>query len=133
MATPRSSSTTSVAPPLNSTSRQRTPRTMRASRARSCSSVASGAGRPVSSMRSGDSAIAQTVAHATYRPDHLAGIAQLVAQVVDIGVHRVRGHGHPERPRVVEQLVARERLVGMAQEALEQGELARRELHGSIV
>ena len=48
-----------------------------------------------------------------------------VAQVVDVGVDRVRRHRHAERPGLVEQLVARQRLAGVAQEALEQRELAR--------
>ena len=38
-------------------------------------------------------------------------------------------HGGPERPCHVEELVATQGVAGVAQEALEQGELARRQVH----
>ena len=52
------------------------------------------------------SGIAEPVADAAHGPDHRAGVAQLVAQVVDVGVDGVGRDRHAERPGMVEQLVA---------------------------
>ena len=67
-------------------------------------------GAGTASIGRGSSAIAETVADATHGPHQLAALAQLLAQVVDVGIDRVGRHGDPERPCMIEQLVARQRL-----------------------
>src|SRR3954469_863654 len=111
---------TSVVPPLHRTRFRRTWRTSRPSlvSAASSGSVVSVEGRI-------PSGIGQTIAHATYGLDQLAGRSELVAQVVDIGIDRVRRHRDAERPGLVEELIARQRLTGMAEETFEERELAR--------
>src|SRR6476661_3046780 len=132
-ATPSTSRTSRVEPPLHATSRRRTPRTRRASVSEARASAVSlgvvvagvGAG---SATSSGASDIGQPVAHAAHRLDPAAGLAELGPQVVHVRVDSVRRHSHRERPRLVEQLVPCQRLAGMAQEAFEQRELARAEV-----
>src|SRR6478609_4067330 len=114
---------TSVVPPLHRTRFRRTCRTSPLSAVSAASS-----GGVVSVGVRIPSGIGQTIAHAADGLDQLAGRTELVAQVVDVGIDRVRGHGHAERPGLVEQLVARQRLAGVAEEALEEGELARAEI-----
>ena len=73
------------------------------------------------------------VADAAHGLDWSPPSAQLPAQERDKGVDRVRGHGDAERPGQVEQLVAAQRVAGVAEEALEQRELARRQIDGAAV
>src|SRR5438477_152686 len=55
--------------------------------------------------------------------------AELLAQVVHVGVHGVQCDGDTEGPGLVEQLIAGHDPARMPQQAFEQGELARREVH----
>ena len=71
------------------------------------------------------SRIAQTVPHAADRLDPRPEVAELGPEVVDVGVDGVRRDRDAERPCLVEELVAGQRLAGVAEEALEQRELAR--------
>src|SRR6478735_5867953 len=118
---------TSVVPALHRTRLRRTCWTIRLS---AVSAASSGAVVSVGRIPSG---IGQTIAHAAHGLDQLAGRAQLVAEVVDVGIDRVRCHGDAERPRLVEELVARQRLTRMAEEAFEKRELARAEVDRSAV
>src|SRR5437660_5068402 len=115
--------TSSVVRPLHATRRRRTSRISRAS--------------PLEASRSGDapvppsaipSAIVQAIADATDGLDPVALRAELPPEVVDIGVHGVRRDGHAEGPGLVQQLVAAQRLARMAEERLQQRELARAEV-----
>src|SRR6185503_200678 len=76
------------------------------------------------------SAVGQAIADATDRLDPAPGSAELGPEVVDVGVDRVGRDGNGERPGLIEELVAGERLAGVAQEALEQRELAGAEIDG---
>src|SRR5689334_7046907 len=134
-AAPRMTRTSSVEPPLQATRRQRTLRTSLASASEawaSASSTGAGCGTAGGCGRSGDgSTIGKPIAHAADRLDPAPCLAELRAQVMDIGVDRVRRDRHGEGPCLVQELVARQRLARMAQEALEQRELARAEIHRS--
>ena len=115
-----------VVPPLH---RTRLRRTCRSSRLSAVSAASSGA---LGSVGGGiPSGIGQTIAHAADGLDQPARRTELVAQVVDVGIDRVRRDRHAERPGLVEELVARQRLAGMAEQALEQRELARAEVDRS--
>ena len=103
---PSVTSTTSVVPPLQASSRQRT-------RGRGGVVV----GRALT--------LGHPVADAADRLDPGgAHRPELAAQERDEGVDRVRGHRHAERPGHVEELVARQGVARVAQQALEQRELA---------
>src|SRR5262245_62881693 len=115
-------STRSVVKPLHATSCQRTRRISRLSAAIASSSAAS------KSLDAAPSGIAETVPDAADGLDPRALRPELGPEVVDVGVDGVRGHGHAERPGLVEELVAGQRLAGMAEEALEQRELAGAEI-----
>src|SRR6188508_2488142 len=125
--------TTSVTPALHATRRQRTRRMRRASAMTASSSDGrpSGAAMPSVALRSGDAnrshpagscagVRTQPIAHSPDGLDETGLVAELVAQVVDVGIDRIGGHGDAVRPRVIEELFASEHLVGMAEEALEQ-------------
>src|SRR4249920_981399 len=119
---------TSVVPPLHSTRLRRTRRispasAMSAARSPVIGSV--GVGAP--------SGIGHPIADAANGLDQAARGAQLLAEVVDVGVDRIRGDGHAEWPGLVQELVARQGLARMAEEALEQRELAWGEIHGLAV
>src|SRR4051794_25506962 len=114
---------TSVVPPLH---RTRFRRTCRRSRLSAVSAASSGA--VVFCVGRIPSGICQTIAHAANGLDQLAGRTEPVPEVVDIGVDRVRGHRDAERPGLVEELIAGQRLARMAKEALEEGELSRAEV-----
>ena len=58
---------------------------------------------------------------------------QLPAEEGHVGVHGIGRHGDPERPGMVQQLVPREDLVRVPHQRLEQGELARAQVHRSVV
>src|SRR6476646_4977773 len=113
---------TSVVPALHRTRLRRTCWTIRLS---AVSAASSGAVVSVGKIPSG---IGQTIAHAAYGLDQLAGRTELVPQVVDVGVDGVRRHRDAERPRLVEELVARQRLTRVAEEAFEKRELARAQI-----
>src|SRR6476620_10255965 len=113
---------TSGVPALHRTRLRRTCWTIRLS---AVSAASSGAVVSVGRIPSG---IGQTIAHAAHGFDQLAGRTELVTQVVDVGVDSVRRHGDAERPRLVKELVARQCLTRVAEEALEQRELARAEV-----
>src|SRR3990172_9929878 len=100
---PRTTRTRSVEPPLQATSRQRTPRTSLASESEAPSSAAS-------------SAICQPVADAADGLDPAAGIAELRAQVVHVRIDGIRRDRDRERPGLVEELVPGERLTRVAKE-----------------
>src|SRR5262249_18186492 len=122
-APPRMIRTTAVEIPLHATRRQRTRRMSRASLARAACSAPSSRG---STRR--PAATAEAVPHTADGLDLHPGVAELRAQVVDVGVDRVGRHRDAERPGVVEQLVAGQRLARVAHERLEQRELARAEI-----
>src|SRR5688572_3066996 len=110
-------------PPLQRARLIRTPRRSRASEGvTSEGDPAAGAGvaRP--------SGIGEAVPLAANGLDEPAGRPELVAQVVDVRIDRVRGHRDAEGPSLVKQLVAREGLAGVPQQAFEQRELARAEV-----
>src|SRR5689334_3343554 len=120
---PSASRSPSVMPPLHSVSWYRTRRRSRASSGVTWSAAAVvvfGAGTP--------SGIGEPIADAADRLDVAARGTELVSQVVDVGIDGVGGHGDTERPRLVEQLVARQRLPDVPQQALEQRELARTQI-----
>ena len=71
------------------------------------------------------SRIAETVPDAADRLDPRPLRPELRPEVVDVRVDRVRRDGDAERPGLVEELVAGQRLAGVPEEALEQRELAR--------
>src|SRR5688572_30410122 len=125
-AMPRASRTRSVEPPLHATRRQRTPRTRRASLSEASRSAASSAVAIAS-------AIGKPIAHATDGLDPAAGVAELGPQVVDVGIDRVGRDRHRERPRLVQELVARERLARVPEEALQQRELPGAQVHRPAV
>ena len=110
-------------PALQAISCQRTPSDQRARRARDrrgCrrrADARSGIGTPPAGSRN-PTPRTVSIRRRRRRP-------QLAAQERDVGVHRVRRDRDPERPRVVEELVARQHLVGVAHQRLEQRELAR--------
>src|SRR5690242_9628412 len=102
--------TSSVVRPLHATRRRRTSRISWAS--------------PLEASRSGDgpvppsaipSAIVQAIAHATDGLDPVALRAELRPEIVNVRVHGVRRDGDAERPRLVQQLVAAQRLARMAE------------------
>src|SRR5512143_1463093 len=121
-ATASASRTTSVVPPLHRTRLRRTCRISRPSAAWAASSGAVVAGGVA--IPSGTSAFRQTIAHAADGLDQPPGGAELLAQVVDVRIHGIRGDRHAERPGLVEELVARQRLAGVPEQAFEQRELA---------
>src|SRR6185369_1265565 len=127
-ANPRTASTTRVVRPLHRTRRRRTPRMSRASAARARSS----AGSPVAVERT-PSGIVQTVPDPANRLDPVALAAKLGPEVMDVGVDGIRRDRDAERPRLIEELVPAEGLAGMAEQGLEEGELARAEIDGPIV
>src|SRR5215216_3965581 len=51
---------------------------------------------------------------------------------MDVRVHRIRRDGDAERPGLIEQLVATERLSRMTQKRLQEQELARAEVHRPV-
>src|SRR5258708_4084205 len=93
-----------VVPPLNATSRQRTRRMRRPSAASAAVSIASPASPAVPA--GAPSGIGQTVPDAADGLDPVPDVAELRAEVMDVGVNRVWGDGHAERPGLVEQLIA---------------------------
>ena len=121
---PRTTSTASVMPPLHKARLMRTRRSNCAS-----AGVTSGAEWSAGSGAMTPSGIREAVPHAANGLDEPSRGAKLVAQVVDVGIDRVRRHRDPERPRLVEQLIARQGLAGVPEQAFEQGELAWAELH----
>src|SRR5262245_44921416 len=121
-AAPRITRTSSVEKPLHATSCQRTRCISRPS-ALSASRPAASRSPPVT-----PSGIAETVPDAADRLDPRPDIAELRPQVVDVGVDGIRRARAAARPGLVEQLVTRQRLAGVAEEAFEEGELARAEV-----
>src|SRR5690349_4584642 len=71
------------------------------------------------------SGIVQAVPHAPDGLDPVALRPELRPEVVDVGIDRVGCHRDAERPGLVEELIAAEGLAGVAQERLQQRELAR--------
>src|SRR6516162_4199157 len=108
----------SVVPPLHRTSLRRT---RRMSALSAVSAACSGA--VVSLGGWIPSGICQTIAHPSHGLDQPAGRPELVAEVVDVCVDGIRRDRDAERPRLVEQLVTRERLPRMTEQAFEEREL----------
>src|SRR5262249_41817849 len=70
----------------------------------------------------------QAVPDAADRLDPVALGPELGPEVVDVGVDGIGRDGDPERPRLVQQLVAAEGLAGVAKQRFEQRELAGTEI-----
>ena len=77
---------------------------------------------------------AQAVADVAHRLDRAASVvAELAAQVADVDVEHLGARVELEAPHRVEELLARQHLVGMPQQMGEQLELARREVDVAAV
>ena len=121
---PRTISTTSVEPPLQSRSRRRTRRT-------SAASVVGSVGRRGPRAQPQVAQSGQPVADAADRLDPRRTVRpELAPEERDECIDGVRRDGHAKRPGLVEQLVARQRVARVAEEALEERELARSQIDG---
>src|SRR4051812_36074599 len=77
---------------------------------------------------------AEAVADVAHRLDRAASVvAELAAQVSDVDVEHLGARVELEAPHRVEELLARQHLVGMPQQMGEQLELARREVDVAAV
>src|SRR4051812_6134379 len=126
-AAPRTIRTARVDSALQRTSRQRTVRTRRPSVTSESAAVRSDEPAAV------PSGTVQAIPDAADRLDPIAFGPELGPKVVDVGVDGIGRDGDSERPCLVEQLISAQGLARMTEERFEEGELARTEIHRSIV